>query len=364
VTRKAANYDRQLARRFFAVLMVITGAACLYMVRGFLIPILLAAVFTTLFHPLYGRLLRAVGQRRMLASLLTCLLIILGLLLPLWLIGTLVAQEGVDLYGNVQDRVRDLVSRRDTLLADVEQTAWYRGLGLGNVDWARKAEEAAATAGGLVATVLDKTSRGTVHLLIVLGVTLFSMLYFFVDGERIVQRLKYLSPLDERHEDAIVQRFAAVARATVRGTVVIALVQGALGTILLWACGVAAPVLWGVVMTVLAFIPIIGVKLVLLPAGLIQILVGNVWQGVTIIVVSFVVILNVDNLLRPRLVGSGAKMHDLLIFFATLGGLATFGVAGLIVGPVLAAFFLSLLEIYAYEFRRELEGSPAAAPPA
>jgi predicted PurR-regulated permease PerM len=353
-------YDRRLARRFFITLLVLSGAAFVYMVRAFLIPVLLAAVFTTLFYPWYQRVLAWLGGRRVAASLLTCLIILVLLLGPVWSVGVIVARQAVELYTGVSKQVGDLFQRRDTLLHDLEQTPWFEALGLDRVDWAAKAQEVAEGAGKLAATVVNKTGRGTLSLFIAISITLFSMFYFFADGEELVRRLKFLSPLDERHENAIVERFASVARATVRGTVIIALVQATLGTVLLWACGVEAPILWGVVMAVLAFIPIVGVKLVLLPAGLWQILTGSVWQGVIIILASFVVILNVDNLLRPRLVGQGAKMHDLLIFFATLGGLGTFGIAGLIVGPVLAAFVASMLEIYASEFRGELEGASQA----
>jgi predicted PurR-regulated permease PerM len=350
-------YDRRLARRFFITLLVLSGAAFIYMVRAFLIPILLAAVFTTLFYPWFQRILGWLGGRRVWASLLTCLILLVLLLGPVWSVGVIVAQQAIDLYGGVSKQVGDLFARRDTLLHDLEQTPWFEAFGLNRVDWAAKAQEVAEGAGKLAATVVNKTGRGTLSLFIAISITLFSMFYFFADGEELVRRLKFLSPLDERHENAIAERFASVARATVRGTVIIALVQASLGTVLLWACGVEAPILWGVVMAVLAFIPIIGVKLVLLPAGLWQILTGSVWQGAIIILASFLVILNVDNLLRPRLVGQGAKMHDLLIFFATLGGLGTFGIAGLIVGPVLAAFVASMLEIYASEFRGELEGA-------
>ena len=107
-------------------------------------------------------------------------------------------------------------------------------------------------------------------------------------------------------------------------------------------------------MVLLAFIPLIGVKLILLPAALIELLGGEIWQGLSILPASFLVILNVDNFLRPRLVGHRAGMHDLLVFFSTLGGLATFGVAGIIVGPVIAAFFVALVDIYAEAFHHEL----------
>jgi predicted PurR-regulated permease PerM len=174
-------------------------------------------------------------------------------------------------------------------------------------------------------------------------------------------RARRLSPLGEGNLEAIAKRFAAVARATVRGTLVIGLVQGSLGALTLWIFGVPSPLLWGVVMVLFSVVPLIGAKIVLVPAMVFKLATGHPWQALGIALVTFVVILNVDNLLRPRLVGQGAKMHDLMVFFSTLGGLATFGVAGFIIGPVVAAFLLALLEIYESEFRRQPPTSDAGS---
>lgn len=370
---KVGEDRSRLARRFFFTGLLLTTALFVYLVRAFLLPVLLAAVFTTLFFPLYRRLVQLVRGRRPLASALCCFLLLLGLLLPIYAVAALAANEVLDLYDKSGAILRGFLQPNAGFLYDVQQTEWFQRLHLDRVDWQEQIREAVQGASQGAVALLTRTSRSTVQGLITAAVTFFTMFYFFLDGERIVTRLKYLSPLSERHEDAIIERFAMVARATVSGTFIIAVLQGLLGTLLLWACGVHAPVLWGVVMVLLAFIPLIGVKLVLLPAAVFELLTGEIWQGVVILVVSFVVILNVDNLLRPRLVGQRAQLHDLLIFFSTLGGLATFGVPGIVVGPVIAAFFVAMLDIYAEEFRHELRAAhqdraiglqPAAGQPA
>jgi predicted PurR-regulated permease PerM len=171
--------------------------------------------------------------------------------------------------------------------------------------------------------------------------------------------------MEQRHEEAIITRFAAVARATIKGTLLIALVQGTLSGLTLWIFGVPSPILWAVVATLLAIIPLVGVWLVLYPAALIQLLTGHLWQGLGIVLVTVLVIVNVDNLLRPRLVGQETGMHDLMVFFSTLGGIGLFGPVGFIVGPVIAALFLSILDIYSTEFKTELDGlgPPLPGPP-
>ena len=131
--------------------------------------------------------------------------------------------------------------------------------------------------------------------------------------------------------------------------------QGTFGGLTLAVFGVGHAILWGVVMVILSVIPVVGAWLVLYPAALIQILLGHTWQGVGIFLVTTIVISNIDTLLRPRVVGREAGMHDLMIFFSTLGGIAVFGIMGFIIGPVIAVFFMTLLDIYSIEFKSTLD---------
>ncbi|NIR53056.1 AI-2E family transporter, partial [candidate division KSB1 bacterium] len=203
--------------------------------------------------------------------------------------------------------------------------------------------------------VINKTSRGTFQVVTDLFITLFTMFYFFRDGDRLIQRIKYLSPLNDAHEEELMHRFVSVSRATIKGTLLIGLVQGVLGGLTLWFFGVGSAILWGVVMVFLSVIPLVGSWLVLYPAAIIQLILGNIWQGIGIFLVTVVVIANIDNLLRPRLVGRDAGMHDLMIFFSTLGGISLFGIMGFIIGPVIAVFFLTILDIYSIEFKPDLD---------
>jgi predicted PurR-regulated permease PerM len=357
---------RNLGRRFLAALLLVTGALFLYMIRAFLVPILLAAVFATLLYPLYRYLTRALRGRETIAALLCLVVFLVGLLVPLYAVAGLVVREAVTFYQAGEWRTW---IERDSprFMRELQAQPFWSDLGFDRINLAELGRNAADSAGAVAANLLNNASRGTLRALINIFITLFAMFYFFVDGQAITRRLRYLSPLSEEHDTAIIQRFASVARATIRGTVVICLIQGVLGALTLWLFGVPNPLLWGAVMLVLAFVPLIGVKLVLVPAGIYQIATGNVGQGLAILIVSFVVILNVDNLLRPRLVGKDAGMHDLMIFFSTLGGFALFGATGFIVGPVIAAFLMALLEIYSREYlveeKRERPKMPVVVEP-
>jgi predicted PurR-regulated permease PerM len=352
-----SHWEREsLYRNVLLGALLAAGALFVYMVRGFLVAVFLAAVFTTLFYPLFQRLLRWFRGRRGLASIVCCVVLLLGLLLPLYWVAALVVREAVDFTQRSQAWVRQLVEGGQSgVLERLHRLPWVGSylaqLPLETVDWRTALGDVAGSAGRLGAELLERTSRGAFTVVVTLFLTLFTMFYLFIDGERILARAKRLSPLGEGSMEAIAKRFAAVARATVRGTLVIGLVQGGLGTLTLWIFDVPSPLLWGVVMVIFSVVPLIGVKIVLVPALLFKLMTGHPLQALGIAIVTFVVILNVDNLLRPRLVGQEAKMHDLMVFFSTLGGLATFGVAGFIIGPVVAAFFLALLEIYESEFR-------------
>jgi predicted PurR-regulated permease PerM len=356
--------DKTLPRYFFVALLLGTTLLFFLMVQPFFVPVLLAAVFATLFYPLYELFVRLCRGRRSIASFLCCLVLLLGLILPLFGVAELVAREAVGFFGAVQDKVAALLQAQSAPLAWLRSFPLVRELKLDELSWRTGLQEVASQAGPWLGSVINATSRGTLQVVLVLFITLFTMFYFFRDGKALLRRLRFLIPLDREHKNAIATRFTAVARATVKGTLLIAAIQGSLSGLTLWIFGVSTPILWGVVVTLLAIIPMAGSWPVLLPAAFIQMATGHVWQGVGILIVSLVVIFNVDNVLRPLLVGQETGMHALMVFFSTLGGIAMFGLTGFIIGPMIAALFLSLLDIYSAEFAADLDGTlPVSARP-
>jgi predicted PurR-regulated permease PerM len=350
--------EKTLGRYFFFAILLGSTFVFFYMVRLFLVPVLLAAVFTTLFYPMFEWFARAFRDRRTLAALVCCVILLLAVILPLLGVANLVANEAIDVYHVAQGKVSAILAEGDAgMIGRLKQARWVRQWQLDKIDWKDSLQSAAATAGALLAVVINRTSRGTLEVLVILFTTLFTMFYFFRDGRTILRRIRYLIPLEREYKNAIASRFSSVARATVKGTVVIALIQGVLSGITLWIFGVGSPFLWGVVATLAGFIPMIGSWIVLYPAAFFLMATGHLWAGVGVLAVTLIVIVNVDNLLRPRLVGQEAGMHDLMVFFSTLGGIAMFGAMGFIIGPMIAALFLSVLEIYSTEFKDDLDGT-------
>lgn len=356
--------DKKLSRYFFIALLLGTAVVFFRMMRIFFVPVLLAAVFATLFYPMYVGFLRAFRGRKTLAAFFCCLALLILLIVPLYLVAYLVTHEAIDFYRAAQAHLGDVSQWVQGPLGRLRDLPLVRDLRLDQIDWRAALQNAVSSAGSFAATVINLTSRGTIEVVVLLFTTLFTMFYFFRDGRDLLRRLRFLIPLDPEHKRAIAVRFSTVARATVKGTLVIALVQGTLSGLTLWIFGVGSPILWGVVATFLAVLPMIGSWLVLYPAVIYQILTGHLWQGIGILLMTVIVIVNVDNVMRPRLVGQEAGMHDLMVFFSTLGGISMFGPMGFIVGPLVAALFLALLDIYSAEFRENLEGTPPAPSPA
>ena len=350
--------QKTLSRYFFIAILVGAAFTFFYMVRMFLVPVLLAAVFTTLFYPMYEWFLRVFRGKRTIAAFVCCVLLLLAVILPILGVAHLVTLEAIDVYHSAEGKLGEISAKGQAgILGQLRSYRWFRQWGLDKINWQASLEDAARTAGSFVAVVISKTSSGTLQLLILLFTTLFTMFYFFRDGKKLLRRIRYLIPLEREYKNAIAARFSSVARAPVKGTLLIALVQGTLSGLTLWLFGVGSPFLWGVVATFMSIIPLVGAWLVLYPAAFIQMATGHMGQGIGILLVTVVVIVNVDNLMRPRLVGQETGMHDLIVFFSTLGGIAMFGAMGFIVGPMLAALFLTLLDIYSTEFKDDLEGT-------
>lgn len=348
------NGDKFRRNSFLILLAVITGFF-VAMIRGFLVIILLAAVFAGLASPLYGKILAAFRGRRSLASAVTIVLLLALVVAPLLTILGLVAGQAYSISQKVGPWIQLQLQQPDLLLEKIpgiERFEPYRAPILS------KGAEMVGSLGSFLFTSLSATTRGTVAFLFKFFLFLYTMFFFLMDGGPILRKILGYLPLAEEDERRMVDRFTSVTRATLKGTLVIGLLQGGLAGIAFWIVGIPGALFWGTVMTLLSIIPGIGTALVWAPAAIILLARGNVASGVFLIAFCVLVIGMIDNLLRPRLVGRDTKMHELLILFGTLGGLLLFGVLGFIIGPILAALFVTVWDIYSHVFREYLSDRP------
>lgn len=323
----------------------------LYLFQPFLYPIFWAAVIAIIFHPLYKWGYR-VFHSQGLSLTLTLLSVVVVILLPLTIITGLVVKESVDVYQSISaEQVRTVIDNATNWLATTPAAPYVEQA---KQQWPQYVSNTFRQISDNLFNSIKSVTQNSLRFVFMLFVMFYSLYYFLKDGKRMLSRLMHLSPLGDDYETMLYERFTSTTRATLKGTLIIGVIQGMFSGLLFFITGIQGAFVWGVIMTVIAIIPAIGTPIVLIPAGVVMLLTGNVWQGIVILagagIVSFV-----DNLLRPPLVGRDIQMHPLIVFFATLGGILMFGVSGFVIGPVLAALFLAVVSMYDHYYKHELE---------
>jgi predicted PurR-regulated permease PerM len=353
----STDNKRRINQYAILAMLLLVTVAFIPVVQMFFVPVLVASSFTALFYPVYLWFLKVFRKNKATAAFTTSLLLFLLLVIPVYIVIQLFTLQVLDLYKTAGPFLTMLTEKvsKNNLAGFIHTIPILSNFDLNAIDWNKLLNESVKTIASSGSTILNKTSAGILGLVVNTFIMFFTMFYLFMDGREIVTRIKFLSPIRNDYEDLIFNRFLLISRATVAGTLLIGLVQGSLGAVALLIFGIKSWLLWGFIMIVLSIIPLVGPWVVLLPAGIIQIFLGNTWQGIGIILFSLLVVSNIDNILRPRLVGQGAKLHDLIVFFSSLGGIAVFGVMGFIVGPVIASLFVSVLDIYSTEFKDQLK---------
>mgnify|MGYP006287719057 CR=1 FL=1 len=340
---------------FFLILLV--GAVFFTVVRVFVIPVIASLVITSLVYPLYRYWGRLFPKRRGIASVTFCFLLLLVLFVPLFFLGRALIGQAQDLYSRLESSLSTSIDTEggDSVLQNFENSMLVTWLEQHGFAWRSWLDSLASTFGDLVSRIVNKTSSGIFQILSGLFIFFFSMFYFLRDTEKMKQGIKRLSPLPQKQEKIISRRFKLIARAVILGTIVIGLIQGSIGSATFFILGIKGWAFWGACMTVLAIIPFVGIYIIMLPAALIQFVGGNILFGIILIVVGTAVNWLVDYFIRPWFVGKQSKVHDLLIFFSTIGGIVAYGPIGFIVGPVILTLFISLLEIYRKYIRPEIQ---------
>ena len=317
---------------------------CWLMLKPFIGVLEWAIVLVIVFHPVHRRL-RSKIKYRGLSALVSCLLVILIVVLPLTLLTIVVAQELAHVAPNLPAKISQFMNTQTPLFGKISEWLQSR-FGIDTLrsqeflveQLKRSSEFLLGFSWNLVGNVLS----GIVKAFFVL----FTMYYLFRDGERIVQRLPAALPVSRPQGEAIIARTKEVVSASVYGVVTIASLQGLLGGIMFWILGVPSPVLWAVLMTFVCMIPIAGSFFVWLPLSVYLLASGHWMKAVLLILWGALVVSTIDNFLRPRLIRNQTRLHELFVFFSVLGGISVFGLLGLVLGPVVLAITLGLLQTF------------------
>lgn len=339
----------------FVVVVVLVTAAFVWLLLPFYGAVLWAVILAIVFNPLQRRLVRSLGGRRNLASALSVVACVCIVVIPGTLILASFAREATGFYNRVSSREFDLAAIveqvRDALPSYVVEA--LAALELGDAGQVQARLTAfLAQAAQAIGTRVVSIGQGTAQLFISLGVMLYVLFFLFRDGSEVAATIRRASPLSDAHTDYILGKFATVVKATVKGNVIIAAIQGTIGGVTFWLLGIEAALLWGVLMAALSLLPAVGAFLVWAPVAFYLLLSGAYLDGTILLVVGVFVISLIDNLLRPPLVGKGTRLPDYVVLVSTLGGLSLFGMNGFVVGPLIAALFVAVWSLFTEERTR------------
>ncbi|MDX1597148.1 AI-2E family transporter [uncultured Marinobacter sp.] len=343
-------YKKLETRTFLAMLLGVSLAFILLM-KPFFGPIFWSVAIALIFYPVREALARRLGNRPNVVALLTLTICMVIVVIPVIILVTSLIAEGLGLYQKIQsgeiqpgeyiDRVNQSFPAIEAFLAQFDID--FRGV---------RDRVVNAFLGGSQFLAKQALGLGQNTFQFFLGLALMVYLAFFLirDGNKLVDLLIRALPLGDERERLLFAKFAEVTRATVKGNLLIAIIQGALGGLIFWILGITGALLWGVVMAIVSLIPAIGASLVWVPVAIYLAAAGEVVSAVVLTAFGAIVIGLADNVLRPILVGRDTKLPDYIVLLSTLGGIVMFGINGFVMGPLVAALFMAFWGIFIREF--------------
>ena len=353
----ANDRNRETYRRAFVLLLFIAvSAVFLGMIRGLILAVLIGAIFTALTYPLYTRLLRFFHGRTSVAAATSLVLVLLVIATPLVLLTGIVASEASSISQSVAPWVSEHLDEPTEVAGLLERIPFWDRLEPYREQITRKLGEFASVVSSYLVNSLSTATRGTVDFLFKLFIVLYSMFFFLVHGREVLDELMRYIPLAERDKTILLDKFVSVSKATLKGTLVIGIIQGGLAGLAFAAVGIEGAAFWGTIMAVLSIIPGIGTALVWVPAVIYLFAVSRIVPAIGLLLWCALVVGTVDNFLRPVLVGKDTQMPDILILLSTFGGIFMFGALGFVIGPVIAALFIAVWRIYGESFADLLSG--------
>ena len=336
------------ARVTLALLLAASCVGLAWILLPFYAAILWGVIIATISLPLYRRLLPRLNHRRNLAAATVMAVVLVAGVFPLALLSAALAREATLIYGLIDSGewdpavyIRGLFDALPAWLA-----ALFDRFGLVDFDTLQRRLVAAAAQGTqIIAAQALAIGLDTFDFVMSLFIALYLAFFLVRDGTGLARTIWSAIPLAAVHKRELIAKFVAVVRATVKGSLLVAAIQGALGGLAFWALGVSGAVIWGVLMAFLALVPLVGASLVWLPVAAYFMLVGATWKAVALVAFGALVIGSIDNLLRPMLVGRDTRLPDYVVMITTLGGISVFGINGVVIGPAIAAMFVAVWHI-------------------
>ena len=338
-------------RRAVLVLLAVTAVGLCWILLPFYGTILWAGILALVFAPFHAWLQQRLHLGRSLAALCTLLLASVVVIFPMVAVAASLASEAADLYARLQSGESNPVSYLRGVFESLPRwvRAALRSVGLGDFGTVQRRLTAALAQGSqVIAGQAVGIGQNTFEFLANLCVALYLAFFLIRDGDQIVHGVRRAMPLTLAHKHELIGMFGTVVRATVKGNLLVAVIQGLLGGLAFWVLGITGALLWAVLMAFLSLLPAVGAAIVWVPVAAYYLLAGDWWQGLSLVAWGVLVIGLVDNLLRPILVGKDVRMPDYVVMITTLGGMAVFGIHGFVIGPTIAAMFMAVWHIYSH----------------
>ena len=364
--RPAINDDfpSRFARYFFGVLTLIILYFSYLLVKPFLVEIFLALVLFIISKPLYHFFLRLFRGRRGLSSAVTCILLAIVIVMPLLTLASIIAAEALDIYNQISKGLQNgnLWEALTAKLTAIETYAreWHVNLNLSYPQIEEFIRSALVNASQFIYTSAIGMVKGFTSVIFSLLLIFFVTFFFFIEGDDFIKTVKALSPLDPAHNEEILGDVETTIKATLRGTIIVALIQGILGGGGFMIFGIPSAAFWGTLMVPISVVPVVGAALIWVPGALFLFIKGSTWAGLGMLFWGIVVIGTVDNLVKPYLMKGARYTPTIFTFFAIMGGIAYFGTIGFILGPLILSFLLSVLSIYQKTILRQEFSLPAS----
>lgn len=339
---------------FFILVLIGISVFAFFIIEPFLMAIVIASVLAVIFQRPYRFFLSITRGRESLSAFLTALFGSLLMVALLAIFSSLIVNELTGLYKST-DLGSGSYQYINNALRVLNENDFIRAIGGGELISKDAVTSVISQSTNWVVALAQAIYQGMAGGMFLLIVSFFSLYYFLIGGKGLVEKIMYLSPLKDSHEKLLIDKFVSISRATMKGALVVSFIQGSIGGIIFAIAGIPSATIWAVLMMIFSLVPMIGSSIIWFPAGIIMLILGNVWQGIFILAVGLGFISVIDNFLRPKLVGKDTQMHPLIVFFATLGGISLFGFFGFIIGPLVVALFLTLWDIYAIEFKKNLK---------
>ncbi|MFN8258721.1 MAG: AI-2E family transporter [Bacteroidales bacterium] len=355
--KKKPKISINLQEAFFFLLLILITISFFSVIRPFFVDIFLALVLSVLFRRPFNFFLNRFKGNKTRASIFSLVLVIFTIVVPVSFIGIMLSKEvsdGYSLFKNNWTDIRYYVEHiPERLSTNPEFKSAFESL-----DWDKIAESVNKTLSlvtDFILNLIQKTFINVGFMIVHFFIILFLLYYIFIDGKELLKKVQYLIPIKDSEERELFDKIERVIDAIIFNTIMIGIIEGSYGGILFAILGVPSPFFWGMIITFLSIIPIIGANSVLVPMAIYQFILGNTITAIIILIFGAGAIVINQNLIKPRLDGNKSGMHPAIVFISSMGGLILFGVVGFIAGPIITALFIVTWELFGEKYRKSLK---------